>query len=293
MNHIDEKTVPRGALFAFAAYGSWGLLPLFWKLLSAVESTQILACRIVFSLAFVWIILAMRGKAQWWKLLGDRKNRTALALSACFIALNWGMYIWAVNSSHTVEASLGYYINPLVNVFLGLIFFKERLRPIQWTAFAVAAVGVILMTIFSGVFPWISLGLALSFGLYGLAKKKIALTALESLASETLLLFPLAFGFLFLRQMQGTATFTASALQTVLLVSSGIITALPLLWFARAAQLLPLSTLGFIQFLSPTIQLALGVLVFGEAFPLRNFIAFGFVWAGVLLYSLSYIRRKA
>lgn len=292
MNHIDEKTVSRGALFAFAAYGSWGLLPLFWKLLSAVESTQILACRIVFSLVFVWIILAMRGKAEWWKLLGDRKNLTALALSACFIALNWGMYIWAVNSSHTVEASLGYYINPLVNVFLGLIFFKERLRPIQWTAFVVAAVGVILMTIFSGVFPWISLGLALSFGLYGMAKKKIALTALESLASETLLLFPLAFGFLFFRQMQGSATFSASALQTVLLVASGIITALPLLWFARAAQLLPLSTLGFIQFLSPTIQLALGVLVFREAFPLRNFIAFGFVWAGVLLYSLSYVRRK-
>ncbi|WP_304221233.1 EamA family transporter RarD [Gracilinema caldarium] len=288
----DEKSLQRGALFAFAAYGSWGLLPLFWKLLSSVESTQILSCRVVFSLVFVWFILALRGKARWWTLLLNMQNLKALALSALFISLNWGLYIWAVNSAHTVEASLGYYINPLVNVLLGLLFFRERLSPLQWGAVALAASGVLLMTIFSGVFPWISLALALSFGLYGYAKKKIDLTSLEGLASETLLLAPLAIGFLLFRQSHGNGAFSGGSIQITLLVSSGVITALPLLWFARAAKLLPLSTLGFIQFLSPTLQLALGVLVFGEAFPTRNIIAFAFVWAGVLLYSVSYIRRK-
>lgn len=289
----DEKSLQRGTMFAFAAYGSWGLLPLFWKLLSPVESTQILACRVVFSLVFVWIILALRGKGRWWTLLLNVQNLKALALSALFISLNWGLYIYAVNSSHTVEASLGYYINPLVNVLLGLFFFRERLSPLQWGAVVLASAGVLLMTIFSGVFPWISLALAVSFGLYGWAKKKIALTSLEGLASETLLLAPLAIGFLLFRQSQGSGAFAGGTLQTTLLLSSGIITALPLLWFANAAKLLPLSTLGFIQFLSPTLQLALGVLVFGEAFPARNMIAFGFVWTGVILYSLSYIRRKA
>ncbi len=287
----DEQSLQRGSLFAFAAYGSWGLLPLFWKLLSAVESTQILACRVVFSLVFVWFLLALRGKADWWKLLFNVHHLKALAVSALFISLNWGLYIWAVNNAHTVEASLGYYINPLVNVLLGLAFFRERLSPLQWWAVAIASAGVLLMTLFSGVFPWISLALALSFGLYGYAKKKLPLTSLEGLASETLILAPIAIGFLLFRRSQGTGAFDGGSLQTALLLSSGIITALPLLWFANAAKLLPLSTLGFIQFLSPTLQLALGVLVFKEAFPARNMLAFGFVWAGVFLYSGSYIQR--
>lgn len=282
-----------GALFAFAAYGSWGLLPLFWKLLSTVESTQILASRIIFSLLFVHLVLAFQGKGAWWRLLRNPQKLKALSLSALFISLNWGLYIWAVNSAHTVEASLGYYINPLVNVLLGLFFFRERLSVTQWAAFALAMVGVLLLTIFSGVFPWISLALALTFGLYGFAKKKIDVTSLEGLASETLILFPFALAFLLFRQVQGQGAFTISGDKTILLLASGVITALPLLWFARAAQLLPLSTLGFIQFLSPTIQLALGVWVFGEAFPIRNFIAFGFVWAGILLYSLSFMKKRA
>ncbi len=277
-----------GVLYALAAYASWGMLPLYWKILSRIDALQILSSRVFFSLIFVWILLALKKKPLWPRLLADPKRLRALLLSAILISANWGVYIWAVNSGHTVQASLGYYINPLFNVLLGLIFFKERLPVVQWIAFGLALVGILLLTLFSGVFPWISLILALTFGLYGLAKKTVAVDSLEALGSETLLMTPFALGILCWQGSHGAGAFSVSPLFSVMLVASGIVTAIPLFWFAQGAKRLPLSTLGFVQFVSPTLQLIMGVLLFKEPFPARNLIAFAFVWSGLLLYVLSF-----
>lgn len=289
---MDKQKNYSGVLHALAAYSSWGLLPLYWKILSRIDALQILASRVLFSLIFVWILLALKKKPRWPRLLADPKRLRALLLSALLISANWGVYIWAVNSGHTVQASLGYYINPLFNVLLGLIFFKERLPAVQWIAFALALGGIILLTLFSGVFPWISLILALTFGLYGLAKKTVAVDSLEALGSETLLMTPFALGILFWQGSQGAGAFSISPLFTFMLVASGIVTAIPLFWFAQGAKRLPLSTLGFVQFVSPTLQLVMGVWLFKEPFPARNLIAFAFVWSGLILYVLSFFHSK-
>jgi len=284
---MDTQKNYSGVLYALAAYLSWGVLPLYWKILARIDALQILSSRVVFSLLFVWILLAFKKKPLWPRLLADTKRLRALLLSALLISANWGLYIWAVNSGHTVQASLGYYINPLFNVLLGLLFFKERLPAVQWIAFALALGGIILLTLFSGVFPWISFILALTFGLYGLAKKTVAVDSLEALGSETLLMTPFALGILFWQGSQGTGAFSISPLFSLLLVASGIVTAIPLFAFAQGAKRLPLSTLGFIQFVSPTLQLIMGVLLFKEPFPARNLIAFALVWSGLILYVLS------
>ncbi len=276
-------------LYALAAYTLWGVLPLYWKYLSAVDALQIMSCRILFSLIFVWILLALRRDAAWLRILKDRGKLGLLAVSSLLIAVNWLIYIWAVNSGHTVEASLGYYMNPLVNVFLGMLFFKERFPRIQWIAFFMAAVGVVVLAVFSGGIPWISLLLALSFALYGMAKKTVQIDTLTALAAETLILLPIAAVILVVRHAQGTGAFSGPPARSLVLAASGIITALPLYWFALGARRLPLSTLGFLQFVSPTLQLLSGVFLFGEAFPAPNLIAFGLVWSGLALYLLSYL----
>ncbi len=276
-------------LYALAAYTLWGVLPLYWKYLSAVDALQIMSCRILFSLIFVWILLALRRDAAWLRILKDRGKLGLLAVSSLLIAVNWLIYIWAVNSGHTVEASLGYYMNPLVNVFLGMLFFKERFPRIQWIAFFMAAVGVVVLAVFSGGIPWISLLLALSFALYGMAKKTVQIDTLTALAAETLILLPIAAVILVVRHAQGAGAFSGPPARSLVLAASGIITALPLYWFALGARRLPLSTLGFLQFVSPTLQLLSGVFLFGEAFPAPNLIAFGLVWSGLALYLLSYL----
>jgi len=275
--------------YALAAYTLWGVLPLYWKYLSTVDALQIMSCRILFSLIFVWILLALRRNAAWPRILKDRGRFGLLTLSSLLIAVNWLIYIWAVNSGHTVEASLGYYINPLVNVFLGMLFFKERFPRIQWIAFLMAAVGVVVLAVFSGGIPWISLALALSFALYGMAKKTVQIDALTALAAETLILLPIAAVILAVRHAQGAGAFSGPPARSLVLAASGIITALPLYWFALGARRLPLSALGFLQFVSPTLQLLSGVFLFGEAFPVRNLIAFGLVWSGLALYLFSYL----
>jgi chloramphenicol-sensitive protein RarD len=285
---LDKK----GLVSAFAAYLAWGLVPLYWKLLQSVESLQILCCRVLFSLILVWVLLALKKNAGWPAVLRDRKKFLSLLVSSLLIGVNWGLYIWAVNSGHTVESSLGYYINPLVNVFLGLVFFRERLSPLQWLAVAFAFAGVLIASIASGVFPWISLILALTFGLYGFAKKRLEIDSLVALGSETLILAPIALAFLLFRGGQGRLDLFASVPMFALLAFAGVITTLPLLWFSTGARRLPLSTLGFVQYLSPTIQLALGVFIFREDFPPARIIAFAFVWLGLAAYTVSLIRKK-
>ena len=292
---MDTPDVKKSAGMAYVAgaFGVWGLLPLYWRAFSAIDSLQIMACRIAFSLLFIWLFLAWRRNLHWPRLLLDPVSLMPLLRSAMLISLNWGIYIWAVNAGHTVEASLGYFINPLVNVLLGLIFFKEKLPILQWVAFGLAFAGVALLTLFSGKVPWISLCLAFTFAFYGLSKKRLTLNSLEALGAETLLMLPLAILILTVRQIQGAGVFSGPPIRSLLLVPSGIISAIPLYWFAQGAKAIPLSTMGFLQFISPTLQLIIGVAVFREAFPAKNFLAFGFVWLGLLFYALSLARPSA
>jgi chloramphenicol-sensitive protein RarD len=271
----------------------WGVFPLYWKFLSAVDSLHILAFRILLSLVLVGTVLLAGKNTAWLAIFKEPKKAAILVLTALFLCCNWGLYIWAVNRGHTIEASLGYYINPLVSIILGLAFFRERLRPLQWAATAIALAGVLIVTLASRSLPWISLGLALTFGFYGLLKKKLELSALESLGAETLASAPIGV-FLLLFNFGGASSsgslgyLAALPLQTlVLLALCGLVTALPLYCFAHGAKLLPLSTLGFAQFINPTIQFALGLFVFKENFDTHHFAAFIFIWTAVVVYVVS------
>jgi len=221
------------------------------------------------------------------------KRAVMLTLAGLLLCFNWGLYIWAVNQERTIEASLGYYINPLVSILLGLLFFRERLRPMQWVAVAVAFCGVLLMTVLSGMLPWVSLALAFSFGFYGLLKKKLSLSALESLGAETLASAPVGLFILFTGSfeftgLQGLAYFAGLPLHTLVLLSlCGAVTALPLYFFARSTKLLPLSTIGFTQFIGPTLQFVIGLFVFGEYFPSYYLASFVLIWAAVVVYVVS------
>jgi chloramphenicol-sensitive protein RarD len=291
----------RGVLYALAAYGAWGLFPLYWKALSLIEPVQILACRVLFSLILVWIILAAQKRADWPRILGNKKVLARLLCSATLIGVNWGFYIWAVNSGHTVDASLGYYINPLVNIVLGLVFFKERLNLLQWVAVALASAGVLVLSLGAGSFPWIAIVLGFSFGLYGLTKKNLPVDPLSALGAETLILAPLAAAWLLFRALAGQGAFAVAATgglpagstgSILLLIGSGLATTFPLLWFAIAAGRLPLSAMGFIQFVSPSIQLLIGVFLFKERFGPERWAGFIPVWAALSLYLASILWRN-
>jgi chloramphenicol-sensitive protein RarD len=295
---MSGSSLGKGFFFSFLAFFLWGIFPLYWKLLIAVDSLHILAFRILLSLILVGIILFVQKNYRWLVMFKEPKKAVFLVLTALTISCNWGLYIWAINQGHTIEASLGYYINPLVTIVLGLVFFRERLRPLQWAAVAVAVIGVLILTILSGALPWISLALALTFGFYGLLKKKHTLTAIESLGAETLTSAPI--GFLLLcfsfgsargpvfSGLQGLAYLSELPVYTwVVLSLAGVMTMLPLYFFARGAKMIPLSALGFTQFISPTIQFVLGLFVFGETFSTHYFIAFTFIWSAVILYIIS------
>jgi len=279
-----------GVFFAVFAYLLWGVLPLYWKLLAALNPLHILAFRILFSLLLTGGILLARKNTAWLGFYQDKRKRCLMLLAGIIISFNWGLYIWAVNDGHTIEAALGYYINPLVSVVLGLCVFREKLNRLQIVAFSLAVVGVVILTVLTGTPPWISLGLALSFGLYGLIKKAVNIPALESLAVETLIAAPLGI-ILLIAPYQKLSYVAELPLSTLLiLLCCGVVTTLPLYLFAKGAKLLPLSMLGFIQFIAPTLTFLVGVFVFRESFPLHDFIVFGFIWTAVVLYVVS-LRR--
>jgi chloramphenicol-sensitive protein RarD len=283
----------KGVLYAVFAYCLWGVLPLYWHLLVFTGPLHILGYRIIFSLFFTGIILLLLKNREWLRLISNPAARWFTIAAAVTVTANWGLYIWAVNNGHTIQASLGYYINPLISIVLGLIFMKERLNRLQWAAFALASIGVIMMTVFSGVFPWMSFLIALSFGIYGLLKKKTSSGSLEGLGAETLAAIPLGLLLIIFPfgEIHQLADFTPG--QWILLVSCGAVTAIPLLAFSKGAKLLPLSAIGFLQFINPTILFFLSVFAFGEPFPPRNLWAFGFIWAAVILYCLSLRKRPA
>lgn len=281
-----------GVVYALTAYVIWGLFPLYFKALEQVPSLQILAHRMAWSLLFVALLLAVLKRWSWMRLLREQPALLArFALSAVLLSSNWGIYIWAVNSNHVVDASLGYYINPLVNVALGSVLLHERLRGLQWVALAIAAAGVTVMAIEVGHVPWISLSLALTFGSYALLRKTAPLGALEGLAVETAVLFPLAVAYLFWLSTQGMNAFASADLSTRwLLVAAGPVTTIPLLLFAAGARRMSMTLLGVLQYITPTLQLALGVWLYHEPFAAAKMIGFGLVWVGLAVFLLDGLR---
>lgn len=277
----------RGYVLGLCAYVCWGLFPLYFKLLSAVPSLEIIVNRAIWSAIFGSLLLLVWKHPGWWQELRENPRRLAvLAMSGGLIAANWLIYVWAVNNNHMVEASLGYFINPLVNVMLGMVVLRERLRPLQWLAVGLAVVGVAQQLWQVGSLPLTSLALALTFGFYGLIRKKAPVAALPGLVVETWILLPLAIGWLLFNPMAHSAQaefWTTS--EALWLAASGPVTLVPLVCFNAAARHLPYATLGFLQYIAPTLVLTLAVLVFGEHMPSATLVTFCFIWAGLIVYS--------
>ena len=284
----------RGLLLGLAAWIMWGFFPLYWPLLEPAGAVEILAHRIVWSLIIMaGIALALRRGARLRATLADRRTRTLLTLAAVLITINWGTYIWGVNNHHVVETSLGYFINPLVSVLLGVLVLGEQLRALQWVALGIATAAVLALTVEYGRPPWVALILAFSFGSYGLAKKKANAGAVESLVVETLVVSPVALGYVIFLMATGASTFgNQGAGHVALIIGTGLITVLPLLCFGGAATRIPLSTLGLMQYLTPTVQFILGVVVFGEPMPLMRWFGFGLIWLALVLFTFETLRNR-
>jgi chloramphenicol-sensitive protein RarD len=289
---IDQKTDLKGVFYCALSYFTWGLFPLYWKLIRNVSALEILAHRIFWSFIFMYLLYMMRKKQPLHLCFKDKKLILKLGLCGVLICINWGIYIWAVNNNHIVDASLGYYINPLFNVLLGIVFFRERLNRMQIVAVLLAFTGVAYFTINHGTFPWISLVLGLSFALYASIKKTLSVSSLQGLTIETSLVMPFALFYLaFLFFRQENAIFAISTSTTILLILAGVVTALPLFWFGIGANKLPLSTIGFLQYISPSLQLLIGIVVFGEDFQTNHVICFIFIWTGLALYSFDMVKK--
>ncbi|MFP3518193.1 EamA family transporter RarD [Pseudomonas sp. SIMBA_077] len=288
----------RGYILGLSAYVIWGLFPLYFKLLSSVPAVEIIVSRVLWSALFGSLLLLVWKHPGWWQELRDNPKRIAvLAGSGLLIAVNWLTYVWAVNNDRMLEASLGYYINPLVNVLLGMLLLGERLRRLQWVAVGLAAIGVAEQVWQAGSLPWVSLVLALTFGFYGLIRKQAPVKALPGLVVETWLLVPIALGWLLLHPEANSAhaDFWATP-EAWLLVIAGPATLVPLICFNAATRHLPYTTIGFMQYIAPTIVLILAITMFGEHLSDSTLIAFMFIWAGLVVYSLDAwlsIRRKA
>lgn len=280
----------RGILYGIAAYAMWGLFPLYWPLLKPSGAVEILAHRMVWSLAAVAALLAARRHWSWLREL-TRRQIILLSLAAITISLNWGTYIFAVNTHHVVESALGYFINPLVSVVFGVVVFRERLRPWQWTAVGLGAAAVLVLTVDYGRLPWIALVLAFSFGLYGLIKKAARVGSAESLTIETLVLLVPALTYLIVLEANGTGTFGHhGGGHALLLAASGLITAVPLLCFNAAALRVPLSIVGLLQYIAPTLQFLCGVLIAREAMPPSRWFGFAIVWLALSVFTWDSLR---
>ncbi|MFC5477565.1 EamA family transporter RarD [Massilia suwonensis] len=276
-----------GILSAALAFLCWGLFPLYFHAIGEVPPLQILANRMLWSLAFLLIVLAFRKQWRWLEQVRQPRVFWSFVASAVLLAGNWLLYIWAVNNGHVIDASLGYFITPLFNIMLGFLILKERLRPLQWAVIGIAALGVAWLTLHAGNVPWIALGLAASFAGYGLLRKTAALGALEGLSFETMVLFPIAAVYVGWLTLHGDNAFINTASDTTrwLLVAAGPITAIPLLLFASGARKIPLSILGLLQYLGPTIQFLLGVLLFKEAFTNERLVGFALIWSALILFA--------
>jgi chloramphenicol-sensitive protein RarD len=288
-----EDSQGSGLAYGLAAYGMWGLVPLYIWAMESVPPAEILAHRIVWcSIILLFLLTIWRRWGAWAHAARNGRTLTLLTCSSLLIAGNWFLYIYAANSGETIQASLGYFINPLFSVLLGMVVFGERLRVIQWLAIALAALGVVVLIIVAQQLPWIALCLAFTFGMYGLVRKLAPVDALVGLSIETLLLVPVAVVCIFVWTAGAGGSFGQKGLAVDgLLLGTGAITALPLLCFGQAARRLPLTTLGILQYIAPTLQFLLAVLVRGEPFQLGKAVSFGFIWTGLAVFSVESLLR--
>ncbi len=284
----------RGVWQAVGAYTIWGLLPLYWKALHRIAALQLISHRIAWSFVLLMILLALMGQVRAFRSAAfHRKTMVLHGAAAALLGANWLVYVWAVNAGFVVETSLGYFINPLLSVVLGVMFFGERLRPAQWTSVAIAAAGVAYLTYDYGRPPWIALALAFSFALYGLVKKTASLGPIQGLGLETGLLFVPAIAVLGLAERTGGGFLTGSGWGTILaLVGTGVVTTVPLLLFASSARRIPLVWIGILQYIAPTLQFFLGVFVFKEAVSVHTLIGFSAVWAALALFAGEVLARR-
>lgn len=288
----------QGIFFGLAAYVLWGILPVYWKALELVSPFEILSSRFMWSCVFVFLLIIFQKK---WPLFtkevklvfSNVKTGAAMAAAGITISFNWGTFIWAVNNGHIVETSMGYYINPLVSILFAVVFLRERLDKMQLAAITCAFIGVASMVYSFGKIPWVSLTLAFTFALYGLLKKILPVSALTSIMLETLLITPLALVYEYSLWQQGVSFYASGNLQVIMMLTgAGIVTAIPLLLFTAGARLLPLKIIGFLQYISPTLTLLIGVFVYNEAFTASHLLAFGWIWAALLLFIVSQLRSN-
>ena len=288
----DSEARRQGVIYGLAAYLCWGFFPVYFKAVQVVRPLEMVAHRICWSLAFLLVLIAWKGAwGDIGRLLARPKSLAALTASTLLIATNWLVFIYAISVDEVLQSSLGYFINPLVSVLLGFVFLGERLERAQWLSIVLAAAGVIYLAACYGSIPWISLLLAATFGLYGLIRKALRVEPLVGLTVETLLLAPFALIYLIVLHQRGTGIFLASSTRLDLLIPmAGIITAIPLLFFAAAAKRLRLATVGFLQYITPTMHFLLAVIVYGEAFTHNDLISFLLIWSGLAVYSVHAYR---
>jgi chloramphenicol-sensitive protein RarD len=286
---LRVEQLQRGYWYAVAAYVTWGLFPIYWKWLQDISALQLIGHRVVWSCVMLLVIVAISREWKSFRVsILNRRTLAIYALAGILIAINWTVYVWGVNTGRIVETSLGYFINPLVSVFLGVLVLGERLRLGQWIAIGLAAAGVLYFTLAYGSLPWISLALACTFGTYGLVKKMAPLGAAQGLALETCILLIPAFVYLFYEHGQGRGAFMHGATVTdLLIVGTGPVTTIPLLFFAAAARRIPLSMVGLFQYIAPTIQFLLGVFLFHEPFTRSRLIGFSMVWLALIVSAIE------
>ena len=283
----------KGLLMVLAGYVIWGILPLYWHMLSGINPIVILCCRIVMSAVCTTLLLfATRRLGELWDVMRNKQLMKFLIPAALIVTVNWGVYIWAVSAGHVTDSSLGYYMNPLVVFLFGTLIFKERCGKVELFALLLAATGVLLTTLQYGAFPFIAITLAVSFSLYGMFKKFAHVDGTLSIAVETIILSPAALLFLILAPQSHAALQSATPLQFILLVLAGIVTAAPLIMYTQGVNGLPFITMGFLQYICPTLMLILGVLIMGEPFTTAQAVSFAFIWAGLILFSVGMVRRE-
>lgn len=284
--------------FGLAAYVIWGILPVYWKALELVSPFEILSSRFMWSCVFVFLLIIFQKKwllftKEVKQVFSNVKTGAAMVAAGITISFNWGTFIWAVNNGHIVETSMGYYINPLVSILFAVVFLRERLDKMQLAAITCAFIGVASMVYSFGKIPWVSLTLAFTFALYGLLKKILPVSALTSIMLETLLITPLALVYEYSLWQQGVSFYASGNLQVIMMLTgAGVVTAIPLLLFTAGARLLPLKIIGFLQYISPTLTLLIGVFVYNEAFTASHLLAFGWIWAALLLFIVSQLRSN-
>jgi len=286
----------KGVLYGVGAYVLWGFFPIYWKLLHEVPALQVIGHRISWSFILLAVYILVAKQWQEFRSVAFKPKTIAIySIAAVLLSFNWLIYVWGVNAGFIVETSLGYFINPLLSVLLGVVFLRERLRPMQWIPVGLAAIGVIYLTFIYGRPPWIALSLAFTFGFYGFVKKLSPLGSLYGLTLETGILFPLALIYIAMVGLNGSGAFLQNGtLVDVFLIGAGLVTTIPLLMFASAAKQIPLTVVGLLQFIAPTLQFLIGVFLYKEPFDLAHFIGFAIVWTALIIFAVeSYLANRA